>query len=678
MGTEKDIRVRNVGIVGHGGVGKTTLIEHMLHAAGAIPRIGRVEDGSTVCDYLEEEKSHGHSISLKLVHLDWQGIRIHLVDHPGYADFIGAVASTMPLLDAVVICVDATTGPQPGTDAAFHEAQADGTPRAFFVNKLDRDGAHFDEIVENIRETYGRHCVPLELPHGEGPGLTEVVNLVADTHADFDEKFEGLRVELSDVVAEMDDALLEKYLETGAIGKDEFSKALHNGIKSGRIVPILAGSVDKDIGVRELLDLIVDVFPAPHEHPVFVHDREGKETALTVGADEPFLGQVFRTVVDPFVGQITLFRVLTGTLKTDSEFMNITRSEKERTGKIVILRGKEQFQVDQVGPGDLAAMTKLKNTRFGDTIGSEDRGLVLPDIALPEAVVRRAIAVHSRQDEDKLGEALNRMAEEDPTFRHYRDPVTEDHIIQGMGDIHLNVVLERIKRRYGIDAETFPPHVAYKETIRGKAEKQGKYKKQSGGHGQYGDVHIRIEPTERGHGYEFVNAITGGVIPKQYIPAVDKGCQETLAQGIVAGYPLVDIRVELFFGSYHDVDSSEMAFKMAAAMALKEAVKAARPGLLEPIVNLEITVPDDCMGDVTGDLSARRGRILGMEPAGRGRQLVRAQAPESEILTYSATLRSITHGRGAYTLQFSHYEDMPEPQMQAIIDAQREEMAHAK
>jgi elongation factor G len=662
--------------MGHGGVGKTILLEHLLHLAGATQRVGSIVEGTTVGDYLEEEKAHGHTISLKLMHLDWNGSRIHLVDHPGYADFIGELVATMPILDSVVIVVDAMTGPQAGTDNAFREAEKDGTPCAFFINKLDRENTDFNAAVETIRSTYGNHCVPLEIPAGSGEDFCEVVNLVTGEHAELVDHIEDLRTQLADVVAETDDDLLEIYLETGELSAEQFNEALHNGIRTGKIVPILAGSAEKSVGLTELLDLIVNTFPSPLERAVTVLDSSGAEQQAAVGPDEPFLGQVFRSVADPFVGQLTFFRVLSGTLKSDSSFYNVSTSEKERTGKLFLLCGKDQEQVDSVGPGDLAAMTKLKNTHFGNTIAAPGATMTLPKIDMPEAIVRLAIEAKTRADEDKIGEALNRLAEEDPTFSHYRDDNTNEHLIQGMGDIHLGILVERMKSRYNVAAETRVPKVAYKETIRAKAEAQGKHKKQSGGHGQYGDVHIRIKPIERGKGYEFVNSIVGGVVPKQYIPHVDKGSQETLAKGVIAGYPVVDVGVELYFGSFHDVDSSEMAFKIAAAMAIQKAVKDAQPCLLEPIVEIAVTVPDEYMGDINGDLSGRRGRISGMEPAGPGRQCIKASVPESEVLQYSTDLRSMSQGRGTYTLKFDHYEEVPEHAMKEIVAAHAAETAH--
>lgn len=660
-------KVRNVGILGHGGTGKTSLIEHVLHAAGKTNRLGRVQDGNTVCDYLEEEIQRKQTISMKLAHADWDGIRVHMVDHPGYADFLGEVAASVPVLDNIIVVVDATTGVQVGTDNAMAYADKYDTPRAIFVNKLDREHSDFDQVVDALRKTYGNQCVPLVIPIGKADKLSRAVNiLTGDTSAIADEVAQ-LKSEMTDAVAESDDALLEKFLETGELSHEEFDRGLHNGIKSGKIVPIIAGSVEKDIGVRELLDVITHAFPTPLERTVVATNGKADNVELKISPDAPFVGQVFRSVVDPYVGQLTLFRVFTGTLRSDSEFYNCSTQTKERTGKLYLMNGKEQKQVDAVGPGDLAAMTKLKHTHFGDTIAAIGTDVKLPKITLPESMVKLAIVPKSRADEDKIGEALNRLAEEDPTFSHYRDPATHEHIVRGMGDLQLDILLDRMKRKFHVEATTHPPKVAFKETVKGKSEVQGKHKKQSGGHGQYGDVHLRISPNGRGEGYKFIDSIVGGVVPKNFIPAVDKGCVEALERGVIAGYPVVDIVVELFYGSYHDVDSSEMAFKIAASMAIQKGVREARPCLLEPIMQIEITVPDEYMGDVNGDLNSRRGRILGMEGAGPGRQRIRAMVPEAEVLTYSTTLRSMTGGRGSYTLKFDHYDEVPDHIAQPII-----------
>jgi elongation factor G len=662
-------KVRNVGIVGHGGVGKTMLVEHILHKVGLTGRLGTVEDGNTVCDYLDEEIERKHSIAMALANIEWKGGRIHLIDHPGYMDFLGEVASSMPLVDGVVIVVDASTGIQVGMDNAWKYAERFNVPRAFFVNKLDREHTNFEETVKLLQETYGRHCVPLVVPVGEGSGLKGVVNIVSGDESALPPNGAAFKDALVEAVAETDEALTEKYLETLELSPEEFKSGLQKGITSGKIIPVLAGSVSLEKGIDELLDMIADSFPSPLDRKIVAKDDNGNEVAVVADPKGPFLGQVFRSIVDPFVGHLSLFRVLSGTLKSDGDFYNVTSNTKERTGKLFLVNGKQQVQVDSVGPGDLAAMTKLKNTHFGDTIGAPGCGLHLPEIELPEAMVKLAILPKSRSDEDKIGEALNRLAEEDPTFSHYRDAATNDHIIRGMGDLQLDILLSRMHRKYKVEAETNIRKVAFRETIKAKVEVQGKHKKQSGGHGQYGDVHLRIAPNERGAGYQFIDSVVGGVVPKQYIPHVDKGAFEALERGVISGHPVVDVIVELFFGSYHAVDSSEMAFKLAASKAIQKGVRDARPCLLEPIMEIAVTVPEEYMGDINGDLNSRRGRILGMDALGGGRQVIRANVPEAEVLRYSTELRSMTQGRGSYELKLSHYDEVPEHVAREIISA---------
>lgn len=671
---------RNVGIVGHSGVGKTTLIEHILHDAKVTNRLGTVEEGNTVCDYLEEEKERKHSIALKLCHCAWHGDRIHLVDHPGYVDFIGEFAASAPLLDGLVIVVDATTGVQVGTDLAWKYAERHNIPRAFFINKLDREHTDYYAVVAALRETYGKRCVPYVIPVGEGAGVSGVVNIFdGDAPAGMADQIARLKEEMVDAVAETSDELLAKYLDTGTLTPEEFHTGLHDGITAARIMPIVAGSVARNYGVDELLDIVADDFPSPLDRHVVATGPDGTELEVPVSPDQPFLGQVFRNVVDPFVGHLTVFRVLTGVLRSDGEFYNVTRGVKERTGKILLLNGKEQTPVDEVGPGDLAAMTKLKHTHFGDTIAAIGGTLRLPPIVLPSSMMKLAIEPKTRADADKIGEALHHLAEEDPTFSHYRDDDTGELVVRGTGDMQLEIMLDRLKRKYKVEAETRTPKVAFRETIKGRVEDvQGKHKKQTGGHGQYGDVHLRLYPNERGAGYKFVDRIVGGVVPRQYIPAVDKGAQEALARGVIAGFPVVDIVVELHFGSYHDVDSSEMAFKIAASLAIREGVKKAKPVLLEPVMEIAVTTPEDCMGDITGDLNSRRGRILGMDALGGGRQVIRALVPEAEILRYATILRSLTQGRGSYTLDFAHYDEAPEAIARPLIEAYEKRRAEGE
>ncbi|MFP6581174.1 MAG: elongation factor G [Candidatus Hydrogenedentota bacterium] len=660
-------RVRNVALYGHSGAGKTTLMEHLLCRAGITKRLGRIEEGNTVGDYLPEEIEHQHTLSLKLSHFDWHDKRIHLIDHPGYADFLGEVAATAPIIDGAIIVVDATTGPRVGTDHAMRYCARYRIPHAIFVNKLDHDNADFGSVVHALQDAYGKECVPLVLPIGHGKDLDRVEHLIDGDFGDIAESVDDVKNSMMDVVAESDDELVEKYLEDGTLSHDDFEHGLQAGISSGHIVPIIAGSVNRDMGVEELMTLVSDEFPSPLERHVVCRNGSTDEVDVEVSPDGPFLAQVFRSVVDPFVGHLTFFRVMSGTLKTDTEFFNVSSNNKERSGKLFMLQGKVQTQVSEVIPGDIAAMTKLKHTHFGDTIAAIGTQLTLPAIELPDPMVKLAIEAKSRKDDDKIGEALHSLAEEDPTFKHYRDPDTHEHVIRGMGDLHLDIILSRLKSKYNVDAETRLPKVAYRETIKGTSDMQGKHKKQSGGHGQYGDVKIKFSPNARGEGYEFVDSVVGGVVPRQYIPHVNKGIQESLARGVIAGYPVVDVKAELHFGSYHDVDSSEMAFKVAASHAVQDGIKAAKPFLLEPILEIEVTVPIESMGDINGDLSSRRGKILGMEGVYGGKEMIRAAVPESEMLCYGTELKAISGGRGTYIAKFSHYEEVPEEAAKGLL-----------
>ncbi|MFP4501625.1 MAG: elongation factor G [Candidatus Hydrogenedentota bacterium] len=658
-------KVRNIGIAGHGGVGKTSIVEQILHNVGVTNRRGKVEDGNSVSDYLDEEVQHKHSIQLCPAHIDHEGHRLHFVDIPGYSDFIGELAAAAPMLDAMLIVVDASIGPQIGTDNAYKYAEKYNIPRAFFINKLERENTDFDEMLSVLRDTYGNQLAPIVVPVGKAHELNSAVNILGAQ--DLDDAQSDMKLALTEAVAESDDTLIEKYLDAGELTQEELESGLRKGVTACTVMPVIGGSAEQNIGIDDIASLARAIFPAPVARTWQAKDNQGNDVEVTSDPNAPFLGQVFRSVVDPFVGHLTIFRVISGTLKSDGDFYNVTQQTKERTGKLYLINGKEHTQVSEVVPGEVAAMTKLKNTHFGDTIAASGNELNMPAIELPNGLVKLAIEPVSRADEDKIGEALNRLSEEDPTFSHYRDPATAEHVIIGMGDLQLDILMERLKNKYNVEAETRLPRVAYRETVKGQAEVQGKHKKQSGGHGQYGDVHLRIMPNERGAGYEFVDKIVGGVVPRQYIPAVDKGCQEAMEKGVISGHPVVDVRVELFFGSYHTVDSSEMAFKIAASIAIQKGVKEAKPIILEPIMELIVDVPDDCMGDINGDLNSRRGRIMGMEPGGPGRQRIKATVPESEILRYSADLRSITAGRGTHEVSFHTYEEVPEHVAKEIV-----------
>ncbi len=672
-------KVRCVGIMGHGGVGKTTLLEAILFQCKITTRQGKIEDGNTVSDFLNEETAHHFSISAALAFIEKDGHKIHFLDCPGYADFIGEVCAGVRAVDTALIVVDGVAGIEVGTRNCWSMATGQGLAKVVFVNRLERENADFNRIVAQFKDQLGRACVPVALPVGQEADISGVVSLLkeGDVPDEIQSDYEQYREQLLESIAETDEELLEAYLENGTLTPEQISNGLKAAVSSGDIVPIIPGVAAKGLGAPELLDVIISATPSPVDRPP-VSAKDGKDAELEVKPtlDEPFCGLVFKAMTDPYIGQLTYFRVFSGQLKSDSEFQNVTRSHKEKSGQIFLMRGKEQIPVDSVGPGDLAAIPKLKDTHPGDTICDARRAVEFKPILFPEPMVRLAIQPNSRKDEDKIGTALRRLSEEDPTFSQGRDPETREHVIKGMGDVHLNIMMERMKEKFSVQATTHLPKIAYKEAIKSKISCQGKYKKQTGGHGQYGDVHIEVSPLARGEGFEFKDAIVGGRIPKNYIPSVEKGVKEALSHGVIAGYPVVDIKVKLYDGSYHNVDSSDLAFQIAGSMAIQKAIKEARNCLLEPIMEVEVIVPEENMGDVTGSMSGRRGRILGMDNQ-TGMQVIKAEVPDAEMLTYSADLRSMTGGRGSFAMKFSRYEEVPEHQAQQIIESAKKEKEEA-
>jgi elongation factor G len=667
-------KIRNIGIVGHGGVGKTSLVEGMLFAAGAVNRLGRVDDGTTTTDFDPDEIKRKISLSTAAAFCDYKGHRLNLIDTPGYGDFISDARAGLRAVDTAVVVVDAVAGVQVQTEKVWKMANDYGLPRVIVINRMDRERADFFRALESLqRRLKGRLC-PLQVPIGSEAGFQGVVDLVkmkailvadgkpreTDIPAEALDAAKEWREKLTEAAAETDDDLLAKYLEEGSIAEAEMLSALRKAIASGTLVPVLAAAATRMIGVHPLVDLIVEEFPSPAEAGA-VEGTDGKtKAAATRTADPkaPFSALVFKTISDPHVGKLSLFRVYSGTLKADSQVLNATRGTKERVGHIGWLQGKTQKPVEALGPGEIGVVAKLKDTLTGDTLCDEGQPFVLPGIVFPEPAISFAIQPKSRGDEDKISTALHRMAEEDPTLHHHFDPETKQLLVSGMGQMHVEMMVERMKRKYNVDVVVLPPRIPYKETVKGRAEVQGKYKKQTGGRGQYGDTWLRIEPLPRGGGFEFVDDIFGGAIPRNFIPSVEKGVRDCMKRGIYAGYPVVDLKVTLYDGSYHDVDSSDMAFQIAASMGLQKGFMEAHPILLEPVMNVEVTAPSDNAGDVIGDINSRRGRVVGMEPDGEVVQ-VRAQVPMAEMLTYESTLRSMTGGRGAYSMEPSHYEEVP-------------------
>ena len=674
-------RIRNVGFVGHGGVGKTSLVEALLFSVGAVTRLGRVDDGTTTADFDPDEIKRKISLNLSAAYGDYKGHRINLVDMPGYGDFISEARAGLRVVEGAVVVVDAVAGVQVQTERVWKFATEYELPRAVVVNRLDRERADFFRTLESLGKRLKGRLVPVQIPIGAEGAFTGVVDLVRmkDVPAAVADQARESREKLIEAVAETDDELLSKYLEEGTLGEAELARALRAGIMAGTLVPVLCASATKTIGVQGLLDLIVESFPSPLDRgEVEGTDLRTKQTARR-GPDPkaPVTALVFKTLSDPHVGKLSLFRVYAGTLTADSQLLNVSRGVRERLGHIAWLQGKTQKNAETLGPGEIGVAPKLKETLTGDTLGDEAHPFALPRIEFPEPSMSFAIQPKTRGDEDKISNALHRMAEEDPTLHSHYDPETKQLIVAGVGQMHVEVAVERMKRKYNVDVNLLPPRVPYKETVKGRAEVQGKYKKQTGGRGQYGDVWLRVEPLSRSAGFEFVDEIFGGSVPRNYIPSVEKGVRDCMKKGILAGYPVVDLKVALYDGSYHEVDSSDMAFQIAGSMALQKGFMEAHPILLEPIMNVEVTGPAEQAGDVIGDINGRRGRIVGMEPAGET-AAVRALVPMAEMLNYEPALRSMTGGRGAYAMEFSHYEELPAFLAEKIIKDARAEKEKAE
>jgi elongation factor G len=691
MGSPDVVKIRNVGVVAHGGAGKTSLVEAILFDTGATSRLGKVEDGTTVTDFDEDEIKRKMSLSSALAFCEWKGHKLNLVDTPGASIFMTDTRSCLRVLDAAVVVVSAVSGVQVQTERVWTFAEAEGLARVLFVNKMDQERASFSRIIEDVRKNLSSVAIPVQVPIGAEGSFRGVIDLLrmraliypeagtgkvveSDIPPDLRATAEEQRSALMEAVAECDDRLLERYLEGGTLSADEVKAGLKAGILSARIVPVLCGSALKNIAVQPLLDLIVEAGPAPVDRPPVegLDPRDGKRQVRAPKADSPVSALVFKTLADPYAGKVTIFRVFSGVIASDSTVYNASKEVRERIGQVAFLRGKQQIPVSAVGPGDLGAVVKLKETGTGDTLCDERHPIRLEPVAIPNPIIEYAIVPKARGDEEKMSAGIQRLREEDPSLQVRRDPQTKELILAGMGKAHLEIAVERLKRKFGIEVQMKTPRVPYKETIHGSVEVQGKYKKQTGGRGQYGDCWIRLEPLPRGAGYEFVNQIVGGVIPRQYIPAVEKGVVEAMAEGALAGYPVVDVKVTLYDGSYHTVDSSEMAFKIAGSMAFKKGVLQANPGLLEPIMTAEVLVPDECMGDVIGDLNSKRGRVLGIEAKGKA-QLIKAQVPLAEMLEYATQLKAITGDRGDYTMEFSHYEEVPSHLKERIIAESRRE-----
>ncbi len=692
-------KIRNVAVIAHGGAGKTSLIEAMLFDSGSIDRLGSIEEGNTTTDSEPEEIARKITIISALGFCNWNGYRINLIDTPGFINFVEDVRGSLKAVDGAVVIVSAISGVKAETEKVWKYACEYEIPRIVFINKMDKESANFLGALDELGKSFGAEGIPLQIPIGSGEnfqGIIDLVNMKAykfsggkasesDIPDNMLSKAQEYRKKLVEKIAEAEDSLLEKYLEGGELTLDEIIKGIKEGSLSRRFIPVTCGSAVKNIGIPQLLDKITLCLPSPLDL-VRIFPIKGKNpkdaTIVQRNPDvkEPFSAYVFKTIADPYAGKLSLFRVYSGALKADSNVLNATAGAKERVGQIFYLLGKKQIPANTVGPGEIGVVAKLKETNTGDTLSDETHPIVFEKVKFAEPIISYAIAPKSKGDEEKVSTGLNRILEEDPTLKFHRDEETKEMILSGMGQVHLEVALERLKRKFGVEVVMKTPKIPYRETIKAASKAQGRYKKQSGGRGQYGDCHITLEPLPRGKGFEFVDKIVGGAIPRQYIPAVEKGIGDAMHEGIIAGYPMVDVRVTLYDGSYHTVDSSEMAFKIAGSMAIKKAVEDAKPILLEPIMKVEVTTPEESLGAVIGDLNSKRGKVQGVESQARN-QKITALVPMSEMLTYANQLHSLTSGRGLYSMEFSHYEEVPSHQAQKIIAdraAQKKEKAEEK
>jgi elongation factor G len=688
-------KVRNIGIMAHIDAGKTTTTERILYYTGRVHRLGEVHDGAATMDWMEQEKERGITITSAATTCFWtpkygnfkdKKHRINIIDTPGHVDFTVEVERSLRILDGAVALYDAVAGVQPQSETVWRQANKYHVPRIAFVNKMDRVGANFFRCVEMMKERLGANAVPIQVPYGEGEAYKGSIDLLRmkaivydtedgtsykefDVPAEYKEVTEKWRINMLEAVSEVNDHLMEKYLSGEEISEEEVRETLRKATLSSKIVPVLCGSAFKNKGVQFLLDAVVDYLPSPLDIPAIkgTHPKTGEEIERKVDDNEAFSALAFKIMTDPFVGRLTYFRVYSGKLTKGSYVLNSTTGTKERISRLVQMHANHREDIEEALTGDIVAAVGLKDTRTGDTLCDESKPIVLEKMSFPEPVIQIAIEPKTKADSDKLSASLQKLAEEDPTFRVSVDEETQQTIIAGMGELHLEIIVDRLKREFKVEANVGKPQVAYRETIRRKVEAEGKFVRQSGGKGQFGIVDLIIEPLERGKGFEFVNAIKGGAVPKEYIPAVQKGVESAMRDGILAGYPVQDVRVTLYDGKYHEVDSSEMAFEFAGSIGFKEGARRADPYILEPIMSVEITTPEEYMGAVMGDLNSRRGRIEGMTERG-GAQIVSAKVPLAEMFGYSTDLRSMTQGRASYSMEFSHYEEVPRNIAEEIIE----------
>ncbi|MGB8339090.1 MAG: elongation factor G [Burkholderiales bacterium] len=686
-------RYRNIGISAHIDAGKTTTTERVLYYTGESHKIGEVHDGATTTDWMEQEKERGITITSAAVTCFWKGMdgkhpehRINIIDTPGHVDFTIEVERSMRVLDGACMVYCAVGGVQPQSETVWRQANKYRVPRLAFVNKMDRQGANFFKVYDQMRSRLKANPVPIQIPIGAEEKFEGVVDLINMKAIYWDEASQGMKFELRDIpanlqalakewrdkmiesAAEASEVLMNKYIESGELSIDDIKLGLRTRTIASEIVPMLCGSAFKNKGVQAMLDGVIDFLPAPTDIPPVTGELEnGQQGSRKANDDEPFSGLAFKIMTDPFVGQLIFIRSYSGVLKSGDTIYNSVKGRKERIGRLVQMHANDRQAIDEVRAGDIAAAVGLKDTTTGDTICDPDKVIILERMIFPEPVIHVAVEPKTKVDQEKMGLALNRLAQEDPSFRVRTDEESGQTIISGMGELHLEIIVDRMKREFGVEANVGAPQVAYREAIKKQVEIEGKFIKQSGGRGQYGHVWLRMEPNETGKGYEFVDAIKGGTVPREYIPAVDKGLQETLPNGVLAGFPVVDVKVTLFDGSYHDVDSNENAFKMAASMAFKDGMRKANPVLLEPMMSVEVETPPEFMGNVVGDLSSRRGMIQGMDDV-PGLKVIKAEVPLAQMFGYSTSLRSATQGRATYTMEFKHYTEAPKNVAEAVIN----------
>lgn len=680
-------KIRNVALVGHGGAGKTTLAEALLFRAGTVSRLGRVEDGNTVTDFDPEEHERGHSVSLALAPVEWNGNKINIIDTPGYTDFVADVYASLHVADLAVFVVSAVDGVEVGTERAWRIAEDLGVPRMVFINKLDKEEASFDRTLEQLQERFGAGVAPIELPIGEKDAFHGIADLFTnkayvydsgsaqetEIPAELEEREHEVHDALVEGIVVADDDLLERYLDGDIPEAKELEKTMAKGVAEASVFPVVCGSATGPIAVDRLADFIVEIGPSPLRRQKLMVTAGGDEVEIDLKADGDPLIQVFKTIADPYVGQISIFRVLSGRVKTEQTLHNKRSNNDEKFSKLAVMVGKESELVDELAMGDIGAVAKLNETGTGDTLTVKNQPIVAPPLTVPTPVLGTAIKARTQADTDKLANALRRVQQEDPVLLVERNAETRQTVLKGMGETHLTITLQRLSRKFGVDVDTEPVRVPYRETVSRRAEAEGKYKKQSGGHGQFGVAMLKVEPTMRGEGFEFVDEIKGGSIPRQFIPAVEQGIRETMEDGGYFGFPVVDVRVRCYDGKYHSVDSSEMSFKMAGRLGFKTAMENAGPILLEPISKISVTVPSSYQGDVMGDLSSRRGQVQGTEAASGGRQMITALVPTSEIMTYAVDLRSLTQGWGTFTTEHDHYQELPSHLTDKVVAEAKEE-----